>query len=375
MSEIIMPPSENNSDQTGRPAGSFGVDSPPPPPPPAYWQPQPRRRKPLWKRLLIGCAVLLLILLVIGGISAVVSLKLGRLTGGTMEAEVLQAGRKDQVVALYEVVGVIDNKQADSLDAFCRQVSGDPNVKAVVLRIDSPGGGVSSCDRMHKMLMDLKSGGKKLVVSMGSLAASGGYYISAPAETIYAEPTTVTGSIGVLGSWIVIKGTLEKYGARAMVIRSTKTRAWKAAPNLFEDPADYQIESLRKLLDVMQARFEKVVLQGRGDRLTTKTAEKTYTGADGKEFTVMETVPFNGNIFTADEALGMGLIDKVGYLDEAIESASRLAGLSEPKTVKYSRRKGFFEQLGEAKAGPMIDLDVLDEIQTPKLMMIWKVEQ
>ncbi len=369
MSEITMPPSENNSNQTGR------VDSPPPPPPPAYWPSYPKRRRPLWKRLLIGCVVLLLIFLVIGGLSYAVQSKIGRLTTGGMDVTVLQAGRKDQVVALYEVVGVIDDKQANSLQAFCRQVSGDTNVKAVVLRVNSPGGGVSSCDRMHKMLLDLKDDGKKLVVSMGSMAASGGYYISAPAETIYAEPTTVTGSIGVLSSWVVIKGTLEKYGAKAMIVRSSKTRAWKAAPNLFEDPADYQIDSLRRLLDVMQERFETVVLQGRGDRLTTKTAEKTYTGADGKEFTVTETVPFNGSIYIADEALGLGLIDKVGYLDEAIKSASRLAGLSEPKTVKYSRRKGLFEQLGEAKAGPIIDLDVIDEIQTPKLMMIWKVEQ
>ncbi len=319
--------------------------------------------------------VLLLILVIIWGISYAVQSKVGQMTGGGMETEVLEPGLKDQVVALYEVVGVIDDKQANSLQAFCRQVSGDTNVKAVVLRITSQGGGVSSCDRMHKMLLDLKTDGKKLVVSMGSMAASGGYYISAPAETIYAEPTTITGSIGVLGGWIVIKGTLEKYGAKAVIIRSTKTRAWKAAPNSLENPADYQIEAIRKLMDVMQERFEKVVRDGRGDKLKTTTAEKTYTDGDGKEFTVTETVPFNGNIFIADEALGLGLIDKVGYLDEAIKSASSLAGLSEPKTVKYSRRKGFFEQMGEAKAGPMIDLNVIDEIQTPKLMMIWKVEQ
>lgn len=319
--------------------------------------------------------VLLIIFLVIGGLSYAVQSKIGRLAGGGMEVQVIEPGRKDQVVAVYEVFGVIDNRQAERLKTFCSQVSDDPDVKAVVLRVNSPGGGISPCDRMHKMLLDLKDDGKKLVISMGSLAASGGYYISAPAETIYAEPTTITGSIGVLGGWIVIKGTLEKYGAKAVIVRSTKTRAWKAAPNSLENPADYQIESIRKLLDVMQERFEKVVLEGRGDRLTTKTAEKTYTDGEGKKFTVTETVPFNGSIYSADEAMSLGLIDKVGYLDEAIDAASGLAGLSDPKVVKYTRRKGFFEHMSEAKAGPIIDPNLIDEIQTPKLMMIWKVEQ
>ena len=365
MSETTTPPMENNSGQTGR------VE--PPQPPPA-WQPYPRRRKPLWKRLLTVGVVLLFILLVAGVVSHVVQLKIARLTSGGMDTEVLEPGRKDQVVAVYEVFGGIDNKQAEKIKLFCKQVSGDPNVKAVVLRVSSPGGGVSSCDRIHKMLLDLKDDGKKLVVSMGSMAASGGYYISAPADRIYAEPTTITGSIGVLGCWIVIKGTLEKYGAKAVIVRSTKTRAWKAAPNFLEDPADYQIEAFRKLLDVMQERFEKVVRKGRGVKLTPTTAEKTYTGADGKKFTVKETVPFNGSIFTADEAVDIGLIDKVGYLDDAIDKAAGLAGLSKPKVVRYFRRKSLLEQLAAAKAGPIIDPDIIDEIQTPKLMMIWKIE-
>ncbi len=364
MSETTMPPFESDLGQTGR------VEPPPPVRPPP-----PRRRRPLWKRLLIVGVVLLFIVAVIGGVSHVVQLKISRLADGGMDVKVLEPGHDDQVVAVYEVAGVIDGKQAGRIKLFCDLVSGDPNVKAVVLRVSSPGGGISACDRIHKMLLDLKGDGKKLVVSMGAVAASGGYYISAPAECVYAEPTTITGSIGVLGCWIVVKGTLEKYGAKAVVVRSTKTRAWKASLNPFEDPADYQIESIRKLLDVMQERFEDVVRDGRGDKLVTTTAEKTYTGADGKKFTVTETLPFNGSIYTADEAMDMGLIDEVGYLDEAIDSAADLAGLSDPKVVQYIRRKGFFEQMSEAKAGPIIDPNVIDEIQTPKLMMIWKVEQ
>ncbi len=368
MSETTMPPMESDPNRTER------IEPPPPPP---VWQPYPypRRRKPLWKRLLIVGVVLLFILLAAGVVSHVVQSKLARLAGDGMDAEVLKPGRKDQVVAVYDVFGVIDSKQAGRIKVFCKQVSGDPNVKAVVLRVSSPGGGISACDRIHKMMMDLKSDGKTLVISMGSVAASGGYYISAPADAIYAEPTTITGSIGVIGAWIIIKGTLEKYGAKAVVVRSTKTRAWKAAPNSLEDPADYQIESIRKLLDVMQERFEKVVRDGRGGKLTPTTEEKTYTGADGKKFTVTETVPFNGSIFTADEATDLGLIDDIGYLDDAIDKAAGLAGLTKPKVVRYFRRKGFFEQMADAKTGPIIDPDVLDEIQTPKLMMIWKVEQ
>ncbi len=360
-----MPPTENDFDRT--------APAVPPSPPPA-WYPQPKPRKPLWKRLLIIGAVLIIIFLVMGVISNAVQSKIGRLTSDGLDVKVLKPGSDDQVVAVYEVFGVINSKQAGRVKAFCDMVSDDPNVKAVVLRVVSPGGGISACDDIHKMVTDLKSDGKKIVVSMGAVAASGGYYISAPADAIYAEPTTVTGSIGVLSAWIVIKGTLEKYGAKAVVVRSTKTRAWKAAMNPFEDPADYQIESIRKLLDVMQERFEKVVRDGRGKKLKTTTAEKTYTNAKGKKFAITETIPFNGNIFTAAEALESGLIDKVGYLDDAIDQAATLAGLSKPKVLKYTIRKGLLEQLTAAKAGPLIDTNVLDEIQTPKLMMIWKIE-
>jgi protease-4 len=309
-----------------------------------------------------------------GVISHALQSTIGRLTSDGLEVTVLQPGRDDQVVAVYEVFGMINSKQTGRFRVFRDSVSDDPNVKAVVLRVASPGGGISACDGIHKMLTDLKSDGKKIVVSMGAVAASGGYYISAPSDAIYAEPTTVTGSIGVLSGWVVIKGTLEKYGAKAVIVRSTKTRAWKATMNPFEDPADYQIESIRKLLDVMQERFEKVVCDGRGKKLKTITAEKTYTDAKGKKFTITETLPFNGNIFTAAEALDLGLIDNVGYLDDAIDQAASLAGLSDPKVLKYTMCKGLLEQLAGAKAGPIIDPNVIDEIQTPKLMMIWKIE-
>ena len=273
MSEISTPPSENNSGQAGR------VDSSSPPPPPPYYWPYPSQRRPFWKRMVRGLAILTLLILVIGGISSIIQLKLGGMAGGGMETEVVNSGADDQVIAVYEVVGVINDRQADNLQTFCRQVCDDSSVKAVVLRVNSPGGGVSSCDRMHNMLLDLRDCGKKLVVSMGSVAASGGYYISAPAEAIYAEPTTITGSIGVLSTWVGIKGTLEKIGAKAVIVRSSKTLAWKAAPNQFEDPAEYQIESLQKMLDSMQERFEMICARRAGRQAGNENCGKNLYGS------------------------------------------------------------------------------------------------
>lgn len=342
----------------------------PAPPPP--WQP---RRRPWWKRALSVVGVLIFLGSLVMNLYLLLLLSL--LVAGDLETSIMTPGRSDQIVAVWRIDGLIGQEQANLAEKFCRKVRADPNIQAVVLRVDSGGGHIAPCDRIYQSLRQLRDSGKKVVVSMGGVAASGGYYVSLPGETIFAEPTTVTGSIGVISFLPVFTGTMDKYGLKMVVVRSKRTQAWKAAPNPFENPADYQLAELQNVLDAMQQTFEDAVRAGRAGKLKVTEARREYVGADGKKFTVDEVEPFNGKIFLAERAGALGLVDKVGYLQDAIAQAGRLAGLTKPKVVVYSRRKSFLEgmltHVGLGPRGWPVELKMPAEVQSPKIMMVWQV--
>ncbi len=373
------PTSYSGPAPTLQPAGTHPYAAPPP----QGRQPMPqtgrRKRGGGWKIVFLVLALLVLVASLVtnyvllagfdGGFSA---------AGDRMSTRVLESGSGSEVVALYAVQGVIDGKAAANFRAFRNSVVNDGDVKAVVLRVDSPGGGVTSSDQICQMVRQLKAAGKRVVVSMGSVAASGGYYISAPADEIVAETTTVTGSIGVIAGWIVLKGTLDKLGAEPVIIKSTHAEGWKDEASMLRLPHDYQIEHYRGLLDKMQARFEEVVRAGRGNRL--KPRQVTYTiparTEAGRPEKHTETAPLNGKIYLADEARDFGLIDAIGYQSDAIDRAAALAGLSDRRVVQYRPKRSFMEQFMQARSGPELKLDasLLDRLQTPRFMMLWKAE-
>ena len=341
-------------------------------------QPAPRRRGRGW-------LIVLLILLGLGLIGSVVLnftllSDFGSVAGGAagMKTTVFHGGRASQTVALYTVEGIIDGRAATEFRQFHNAVAHDSDVRAVVLRVNSPGGGVTSSDQICEMVKSLRGMGKRVVVSMGSMATSGGYYISAPADEIYAEITTVTGSIGVIAWWVALEGTFDKIGAEAVVIKSRHADGWKDAWGGFSPPHDYQRKHIQNVLDKMQQRFEAVVTTGRGKRLRLRPDTYTIPGkGEGRpDRTIEETEPFNGKIYMAEEARKLGLIDAVGYQSAAIDRAAKLARLDSPKVVRYSRRRTFMETLLRGRSAPSMKLDIrtLDQLQTPRIMMLWKVE-
>lgn len=337
----------------------------------------PRRRRSFWGRLFLLLGILVLVgSVVLNVVLAVVVLAdIPYISSRTFRTNVVQAGKANQVVAMLEITGGIGDEMAGTVGAFCREVARGKQVKAVLLRVNSPGGGVSACDRIYNQLKQLREQtNKPIVVSMGGVAASGGYYVSAPADAIVAEPTTITGSIGVLGGWAVLKGTMDKIGVKWIIIRSSPAKAWKAAPSYFEEPAKYQIDEVQRTIDSMHKRFEDIVRQQRGGKITVTKALKTYIDAEGKPFTVEESEPFNGRVFLAERAKQLGLVDDVGYLDDAVNEAASLAGLDKPKVVHYTRRKPFSPMMafGQAKR---LGMEMLDEIQTPRIMYLWRVDQ
>jgi len=361
----------------GVPAGPWPAHPPMPPPgmPPGG---PARKRTATWMIVLLVLAGLGLVASVVVNVLLLADVGTDFERRVAMSTTVLQAGKRDQTVALYAVNGIIDGRATAQFRQFYESVANDRNVKAVVLRVDSPGGGVTASDQICEMVKGLRTKGKIVVVSMGSMAASGGYYISAPADEIYAEDTTITGSIGVIAGWLVLKGTLDKIGAEPIVIKSSHSEGWKDSMSSFRRPKDYHRRHLREVLDQLQQRFEETVQAGRGKRLKTRSV--TYdipADEDGKPpVRHTETEPLNGKIYLAAKARELGLIDRIGYQDAAIRRAAQLAGLTRKRVVHYSRRRTMMERLieGRSDGSLKIGLDLLEKLQTPRFMMIWKAE-
>lgn len=316
------------------------------------------------------------------GVSLVLNVYLLFIIGSTISHRSLakttmRDGDPQQGIALYEISGVINDATYRNFAAFHDEIAKDDSVRAVLLRINSPGGTVSASDQIHHLLRDLQDKGKTIVVSMGGLAASGGYYIAAPAREILAEPTTVTGSIGVIATIPNFQGTAEKLGVKFNVIKSTDARAWKDLGSTLRPMEPRERERLREILNSMQDKFETVVRSGRGEKLNTTeedvTIRETIHGQT-RDIEITETVPFNGKVYMAEEAVAIGLVDRIGYLDDAQARTAELLGLTDPHIIRYTTRPSLIESVLFGKsAAPLIELNELNSLQTPQLLMMWKV--
>ena len=296
-----------------------------------------------------------------------------------MATDVITEGKEDQTVAVYKLASIIDGEAAEDFQEFYDAVKDDEDVKAVVLRVVSPGGSVSASAEIYRYVCLLMEAGKKVVVSMGSVAASGGYYISAPADLIVAEDSTITGSIGVVMTYFVMEETMDSLGLEPIVIKSTNADAWKDEGSPFRHPSEREREHLLGLLDHYQQQFETVVTAGRGDRLKTQPElieETVVEGGERREVRMEKTEPFNGKIYTASEAMALGLIDEIGFLAEAIDRAAELADLDEPNVLEYRRRRSLFGQLFFAKSADPLERgrELITDLQTPRFEFIWRVD-
>lgn len=223
-------------------------------------------------------------------------------------------------VALVRIEGpIIDSK--NPIDEIKEYVK-DPLVKAIVLRVDSPGGGVAPSQEIYEEVRKAVAK-KKIVVSMGSLAASGGYYISAPASRIVANPGTLTGSIGVIMEIPNLEGLMNKVGVKTEVIKSGRHKDIASA---FRGIGREEREILQGVLDDVHDQFIKAVAEGR--KMVPDQVKKL---ADGR-------------IFTGKQAVGMGLVDELGNLEDAIKVAAKLSGIKgEPDVVSKKEKFSFMD--------------------------------
>ncbi len=214
-------------------------------------------------------------------------------------------------IGVVEVFGVIaDSRQViEQLHDF----RDNDHIKAIVLRVDSPGGGVGPSQEIHDevKLIDLK---KPVVVSMGSVAASGGYYIASSAREIVANPGTITGSIGVIMEFANFKEVLDKIGLSSVVVKSGE---YKDIGSPSREMTETEREILQNLIDDVHSQFVASVAEGRG-----LGEEAVRQLADGR-------------IFSGKRAMEMGLVDRMGNLEVAIKRAAELAGVEGEPSVVY----------------------------------------
>lgn len=239
-------------------------------------------------------------------------------------------GKNEPKIFMISVKGKISNEAGEGLFrpkpsmvqefvSQLRKAEKDDAIKALLLQIDSPGGSVTASDIMYNELMRFKKKtGAKIIVSMMDLAASGGYYISLPADYIMAHPTTVTGSVGVVFMRPELSGLMEKIGVDVAINKTGKN---KDMGSWFRKPTREEESLLQDLIQNMGDRFIGLVKKHRG---LTPVAEQEIATA---------------RVFTADEALQLGLVDGIGYLDDAIEKIKNVAQLpKDAKVVVYRRR-------------------------------------
>ncbi|MFA5865360.1 MAG: signal peptide peptidase SppA [Phycisphaerae bacterium] len=242
-------------------------------------------------------------------------------------------------VALIDIDGVILNARDTSLLGSgdnptalvmekLQKAAEDPHVKAVVLRINSPGGGVTASDIIYRQVLKVKCGDKSrgfpakpVVAAMMDVAASGGYYIACAASEIYAEPTTVTGSIGVIMLTLNAKGLLDKIGVSTDAIKSG---AKKDIGSPFRPMQPDERKIFQDMINEFYNRFVDVVAQSR----TKISKSKVRELADGR-------------VYSGEQAQKLSLIDKVDGLDGAIKHSKELAGIQAAKVVMYHRPVGY----------------------------------
>jgi len=241
-------------------------------------------------------------------------------------------GQSGPKIALLEISGVISDQPrggtfgllgGPSMVAELREAlefaSEDDEVSALVLRIESPGGSVGATETLHHELMRWRSEkGLPVIAYLNGIAASGGYYVALAADRIVAHPATVTGSIGVLMPGIGLAGLMERFG---VTDQSVKSGPLKDVGSPMHPMSDAERAHLQGIVDDLHARFVEVVDEGRPGLDRQQAAEL----ADGR-------------LFTARQAIDAGLVDAIGYAEDALAAAEELAGLSDSRVVMYHRR-------------------------------------
>ena len=280
-------------------------------------------------------------------------------------------GKGADKILIIDISGIILDKEEENfmglkttprLTARIREeldkASEDNSVKAVILRINTPGGTVTTCDIINHELKNFKKKTGKIIVSeFMDIAASGGYYIAAASDKIVAHPTNITGSIGVVAYNINASGLLEKIGISNETIKSGDK---KDIGSPLRPITSEEREILQGIIDSLYKRFLDVVSEGRKEI----AREELKRIADGR-------------VYTAEQALKIKLIDHIGYLDDAIEIAKGMAGIKDATIITYAMPSSYKSNIYAAQNMPntlnLVNIDAGSFIGLPgmRFMYLW----
>lgn len=314
-----------------------------------------------------GCLALALVLLCLPGCITINLLP----SAGPLKEEELGGSGKAKVL-LIELSGLISSQESGGLveqpNLVARlkeeltRAGEDQAVGAIVLRINSPGGTVTASDIMYHELKIFREKHKvPIIASIMDIGASGGYYVAAAADQIMVHPSTVTGSIGVIMLTMDAHGLLDKVGVEARAVTSGPKKDM-GSPFRAMTPEERAI--FQSVIDAFYERFLAVVKEGRPNL----SIEQIRKLADGR-------------IYSGDQAKALGLVDSIGYLDDAVELAKHQAGLTEAKVVVYRRAGEYRPNIyakymgagGGSGLGALSNFDLMGLIRggTPQFMYLW----
>lgn len=356
--------------------------SPPPPPPlpaspPVLLSPSPARAPKKGR----GWMILAIILFVLLGFS--VLMNLGHLMesflgAGQRHAYANAGPRLDEVVledndgrakiAVIPIEGIITSgiidrsgfSMVDVIKAQLDRAAKDERVKAVLLKVDSPGGEVLASDDIAKAIAQFqadKRHGKPVIVAMGSLAASGGYYVSAPARWIVANELTITGSIGVIMSTWNYRGLMSKVGIRPLTYKSGRFKDMLSGSREPDEIPAEEREMIQSLIDETYAKFRNVVADGRDAAFQ----ENQKANQAGRKLAANWRDYADGRILSGNEAHRLGFVDQLGDYDDALDQAAEIAGIGDAfNVVEYRLRYDlgdFLRMFGQTETrGVKVDL-------------------
>ncbi|MEN8126295.1 MAG: signal peptide peptidase SppA [Planctomycetota bacterium] len=327
----------------------------------AVYDPYPKKKKGSgWK---IFFTIILVLSIIANGIMLLAMAAMGSvLVGGGASGDnglvekVLIDGQRANKIAVIDIEGVINGEMSHWVQKQLKTAEDDGNVKALIVRIASPGGGVAPSDQIHYYITRFKKHTNKPVLCfMQSIAASGGYYSAVACDHIMAEPTVITGSIGVIMNHLVIKDLLtEKLGIDPVTIKSGPRKDW---PSMFNETTDEEKQYLMdRVITPSYDRFVELVAEGRKEVLSEEQIRELA----------------DGSIYTAQQAVDNKLVDEIGYFDNAVYKAQQMANISNAKVVTYEELFSFWSIMGaQSKAKIDLETEILEKLAAPRILYLW----
>lgn len=273
-------------------------------------------------------------------------------------------GTGDVKVVRMELTGFISREseaglfepphdKIEDLILAIRAATNDEDVKAIILEVDSPGGGITPSDEVYHALTRFKASAedRRVVIFMRDLTASGGYYVAMAGDWLIAQPTTVVGSIGVIMQSLNWKGLSDRIGITDTTIKSGEN---KDLLNPFRETDPAQLAMLQTMIDQMHARFRGLVRDNRG-----LDDETLNTLADGR-------------IFSADQALDLKLVDQIGYWPDVVAKTAELLGVEHVKVVRYYQFYSFWDYVMSARSPARILTRAWSPAASPRFQYLWQ---